>query len=427
MSVNKQYKTTKNVLFYVICTFLMFFYIYRCNLSFLGIPDQLHSLRLSAVAFVIYAIIKSLVVFGTSFKKINGQTVATRSYRSYCFLCFILFAYGYLLNLAIGVKEGNSFYDTMLNIVLFTLPVIWALTIIFDTTEEFMRVLLFVGIAQSFFIILCFIDKSFASYVDLTLNYSENEYFDSHRSGYAGGIGCITAPGVIRYSTGILACVYMYLKKHRSTYLFIFTIFAILSSMIARTGLLIDFVALLFIVRSNKNINQGVFFIVTSCIIVFILYYLVSSGKYNMFLSERYARFTILEEEGIEEGFFANYFYGEDMVIPPLKWETIGGIGMISGKSANGYSVNVDGGPLRIYASIGIVFCIFVYFFLIKELIKNSRKSKIEWNRQTLWLYFCLLLISDFKEITFFVVYPMAIFYSLSILIYKEEKQFIRQ
>jgi hypothetical protein len=147
-------------------------------------------------------------------------------------------------------------FDTMLNIVLFGIPVYWAHKRIYSKLDDFMSVLLYATIIQTFFIILCLYDTNFAALMDLTFNYVEdgNNRIERLREGYAGGIGCIAAPGAILYSLGVLACSYLFVKRKKWYFFLLLSVFLLISSMIARTGLLIDMVCVLYIlIQSNAT------------------------------------------------------------------------------------------------------------------------------------------------------------------------------
>lgn len=394
------------------------------NLSIFGLPAQLHSLRLSAMIIVFWGVVKFIKNNHIAYFDKNNPTY--RSWVSYVKVIIALFIYSILLMILIGKGDGFTFFDCMLNIVLFTLPVTWAFTKIFDNVSQFMHVLLFVGILQSLIIIYCLLDDSFALFLDLTFNVSETDYTAVHRGGYAGGLGCITAPGVIKYSTGLIACVYLYVRDNKVRYFIIFTVFAILSSMIARTGILIDIACLVAIVLSQNNVRKFAMFLIVLCAIIVVICTILSSGNLDSFLSERYARVMNLQETGVKEGFFNHYFNGEDTSFPPLNFDMILGTGVVSGKSANGYIINVDGGPLRVYSAVGIIFFILVYYFLLKQLIRIPNFLTTKAAKITMRLYMVILLISDFKEITFFVVYTMCIFYTCALLFSKDNKIYIQ-
>lgn len=207
------------------------------------------------------------------------------------------------------------------------------------------------------------------------------------------------------------------LKKRNPFYLLSFIVFAILSSMIARTGILIDAVCLLFLLKGVRGSNQTSLFIVFGVLMFFLNYLVISSGKYDVLLSERYQRVNMLQETGLKKVFFDHYFKGEDTEFPPLNADMFLGTGIVSGKSGNGYIINVDGGPLRLYSAIGMFFCIFIYVFIFLQLRKIAKSVQEDNNRLVLWLYMCVLLLGDFKEMTFFhSVFVMYIFHHIYII-----------
>ena len=97
------------------------------------------------------------------------------------------------------------------------------------------------------------------------------------------------------------------------------------------------------------------------------------------------------------------------------------GVGVTSGISANGYRVNVDGGPLRQYSAIGILGCILFYFFVMRNQVKTISLLRNKNNRHILWLLFLCLFISEWKEVTYMALWPLMFFFFISYLLQVEE------
>lgn len=388
-------------------------YIYMFRTTTFGLSDQLHSQRIAAVCLVIYGLFASYYRKDKTRKEYSPYTYG--QYRRYIIMTVILLGYGFLMMITLGKGNGNNFYDAMLNILIFTIPVIWSLTKIYDNLDDFMIVLTWIGIVQSIIIIYSLVDESFATMIDILYNDTmESDYSAGHRSGYAGGLGCITAPGAIKYATGLIAVSYLYVTKKRSYLLVVFAIFAILCSMIARTGLLFDLCCGLYIIKQSMKKGSFATLVIPLALIVYFIYSQVSTGQYDAFLSERYKRMQDLQQSGVNESFLQAYFSGS---YPPLCADTFFGVGMVSGISGNGYLVQIDGGPLRIYSAIGLLFSVLAYWFLLKIMIKNIKLLNNGNDKNLMWLIIAIYIIADFKEMTFFIVWPMCIYFVIAILL----------
>lgn len=388
-------------------------YVYQIKLSTFGIPEQLISPRLAAICLMAFG----LLFFFKQIRKKNTKysPMASKEFRKYALIMLLLTGYGYLLYMSIGIREGDSFFVTMANICLFTLPVIWILTKIFKNIDDFFITLVLVGVVQSVLIIICLIDKSFAALLDFTFN---DTYSPNLRGGYAGGLSCIAALGMIRYSVSILAVCYLYIKYKKVYLLLLFSIFAVIASMIARTGVIIDLICIVFIVACSANSKMLLRLLIPAFLIALVVYLILDTGNYNEFLSERYSRMSNLKETGLRKNFFDGYFSGSYI---PLEFETLFGVGVVSGMSGNGYLVNIDGGFLRIYSAIGPILSICVYAYLYRTILKTSSIFARKSEKYFMWLFFAFLVIADFKEITFFLVYPMCIFFVSAILMEREQ------
>ena len=385
------------------------------SLSTFGLPYELHSQRVSAVCIFLYGLYCC-----SKNKKSLFRVKSSRDFVQYTIMCIMLLLYSFILLAIVGKKEGDHMFETMANICLFTLPVTWGLVNIFDNIEEFMKTLVIVGLIQSVIICYCLVDESFAFMLDVSFNdVGGSDYSSGHRSGYAGGLGCITAPGVIKYSTGLLAVCYLYNKTRKSYLLVIFLLFSILSSMIARTGLLIDVVCLAYIIKTSAKTKQMIGFIIPIVFLSLLVYSLVSSGNYDDFIAERYRRMADLNEGGVDS-FFGGYFSGS---FPDLSFRSFClGVGMVSGISGTGDIVHVDGGPLRIYSAIGFIFTVCVYLFFIKIMCKNIFKQRCLDDKLFMLTVLFVYFIAEFKEFTFFTIWAMSIYFCIVLLINRTNK-----
>ena len=338
-------------------------------------------------------------------------------------LWIILLVYSFLLIALYGMGNGLNISTQLINIFLFGFTALWAWNRIFDSFDDIMRTLLYVGILQAFFICLCLAIPSFSSMLDITLNATEERDFfemQMRRDYYAGGVGCIAAPGMIRYSVSMVAAVYVYCKRKNLLNLALYIYLGIVGTMIARTGLVMFAVSLVFLlIMATKNKR----FISTSLLLILfsiLLVNMVDTGKYDSFISERFKRYISLSEDRGEE-FFTEYFSGENTMIPPLNSGTFWGGGLLSGTSGNGYTVHVDGGFLRLYAAIGVLGVMAFYFFNIKYMYKASSNIKERNVKLTCLLFLLILLIGETKENVLIMGWSVSLYYVSVLCAYKSQ------
>lgn len=403
----------RSVAFYIYYTFLLFFFLYQANLSFLGLPSQLHSSRLSVILLVVSA---SIIVLKNNnrgrFSVFSMSSVIT-TLRLFVFLLF----YGLIISLLIGFGEGDNIVVTLLNYFILAIPSFWAFSKIFHTADEFIKILFYVGVIQSVFVLLSVLSPSFATALYLTVNVSDNiDYqFADLLDNYAGGIGCITSSGVVRYSTGMAACVYLYLKKKSPVYLLCFTFMSVIAAMIARTGLLYVITGVIFIMVGSLKSRSFLKVVLAIGIVGILSINLLTDERYKDFFHDRYARFEILKDDK-GKSFFENYFHGEDTRVPPLNFETFFGTSILSGESGNGYVVNVDGGPLRLYSAVGVLMCLVFYWVFFKVMLKTAKYTYNQELKLFLILLMICFVIAELKEQFLLLPWPTVFFYILAYL-----------
>lgn len=392
---------------YILYTFLLFLFIYQFRLEFIGLPASIHSTRIGAVGIVILGIFKN--------NKNNRNIYVITGVYAYLKLCIVILLYGFLLLFGVGKGSGMHITDAILNNLIITIPVIWGLTRIFDDLDSFLEILVCVGIIQSIFIIVCLISEPFQLIIDYAVNNTESETHDILilRKGYAGGVGCITADGMIRYTTGILATSYLYVKRQKMIYMLLFAVFAVLNPMIARTGLIMDVFCFIYICLGfykNGNFLKYLFYVF---IVIGTLFMIVSSGKYDSFIEERFHRFKDFKDYGLNEAFFGGYFGGQ---IPALVDNFVWGTGILSGTASNGVEVHVDGGPFRIYSAAGFIETVVIYLVLFKMIIKNINIQNLKRDKYFMFLLMMFFIVADVKEITFFLAWPLAFYFTIAVL-----------
>lgn len=408
-----QRKKTMSLLALIFYSIVTFFYIYQVSFSFLGVPAALHSRRIAAVILIFCGIVANTKSYKT--KLPNG--LYKKNLQKYIYLCVFITVFSFIQLRTIGKIEGVHLFDAMLNIALFGLPVFWAFTKVYSSLDDLMHVLIIITAIQTVIIVLCLSSDSFATLMDITFNYSEKDEGNGFlRSSYAGGIGCIAAPGAILYSLGLFASSYLYVSKRKGFYLLLFSIYAIVSTMIARTGLLFDIICVLYILKEGRSFKKALAFIIPGMVLLILVFGFISSNSKAGFLDDRYKRYLSLKEEGLREGFLESYFRDDETYYPSLSVETLFGTGMLYGKSGRGDIVHVDGGPLRIYSAIGIVLAIIVYLIIINILLNTSRLIYKEKKQHYLLAFSFILLVADFKEPTFFTVWPLPVFFTMAYL-----------
>ena len=400
----------RSVIFYIYYTFLIFFFLYQANLSFLGLPPQLHSSRLSMVVLALSALMIVVRNNNRGKSRIFSMAPVRKTLRLFAGLLL----YGLFISLLIGFGKGHNIVVTLLNFFIITIPSLWAFSIIFKTADEFINILFYVGLAQSVFVLLSVLSPSFATALSLTVNVSDMEdyQFIDMLENYAGGIGCISSIGVVRYSTGMAACVYLYLKKKSPAYLLWLAFMSVIAAMIARTGLIYVIMCFVFIMVGGLKSHSFIKVVLAISIVGLITVGLLTNEKYEDFFQARYARF---EELGEDKGqsFFDNYFHGEDTRIPPLNSETFFGTAILSGKSGNGYAVNVDGGPLRMYSAVGIIMCVVFYWIFFRTMLITASRTYDQEVKLFLLLLILCFVVAEFKEQFLLSSCPTVFFYTI--------------
>lgn len=400
---------------------LMFMYIYDTNLSVFGLPTIVTTRRLVVLGLLVYVIIKK------GFKK----TFSSKDFGNcwspfYKIILFIYFIFGYSLFLLILVGRGNGehIYEISLRFLLFGVLPIFLFKELFRSLDEFMIAILMATLIQSMFVVYSLVDPLFGVMLDSTFALDE-DYVTRHRTGYAGGLNCITAPGCLKFSMGLIAAAYFCMKNKSLIYYILFIFLSVVATMIARTGLLLSFCGLMVILYGGAK-QGGVKLIANTllplCVVGGALYYFADSGGFEDLFNFKRLQ-NLFEGGGSDDGFFGAYFAGDDTRIPALSFDTIIGIGITSGVSGSGIPINVDGGFLRIYGAIGIIVCILFYCLFFSQLFAIERRIKIQIVRLTALYFIMVILIGEFKEFTIFSQYMVGIFFTI-VALSQENKSF---
>ena len=401
----------KSVFWYALMSFLMFFYIYEFNFDAFGLSTYLTSRRVSVFILIILA-------FFSGKKFFWPQGIAKKTLNTVIWFHVFLFIYSLVLLALVGRGTGSHVSDSILRLFLFGILPVFCFLQLFDSVEEFLYVVLIATLVQAGFILASLANPAFGEMLDITFSSGDNtEYLMGHRSGYAGGIACITAPGCLRFSMGVVAAFYFAIKRNAFIPLLVFIVLSIIGTMVARTGMFIGLIGLIII-----SIRQGAnnFFKYILIVILAFLAFLFFNNQIDII---EYFDFHRLEDLLFGTGgtdFVEGYFSGESTHIPPLTAEMVlYGTGIDSGVSGTGIQVNVDGGFLRLYAAYGLIICVLFYFVMFKCFLKNAYGTKDNIIKTTLLFFIIVILIGEMKEYTIYQQYMVGLFFTCSALVNK--------
>lgn len=399
---------------------ILFFYIYQCSWLFLGLPPSITSQRIVVVMLLL------ALPFISKHNQSKMKNYAGHSFRLFLFLNLFFLLYSFLLIAIIGWGNGMNIVIVLLNVLSLCFLGGWLLLNIFDTLDEFFSVLLIVTIIQCIIVWLCTINPDFGLKVDSL--FGQEEYFQEARRGYAGGISCITSSGAIRLSLGLIAALYFIVSGEKKfIYFIIYFFIGLTASMVARTGLVFTLTGLFcLLLYSFRQLKLSTFLtlIVAVLLLIGILYWLLFI-QFPTFFQETFSRMLYLFEVGIDVAFMDGYLDSDTTYVPSLE-EAFWGTGMTSGVSGNGIKVNVDGGVRRLYAGYGLPNTVLFYGSFVWMGIKMFVKLKDRPHRFLLFVFFFFLAISEFKEPTFYNSYTLGMFYIFTVLLFDDEKKYVK-
>lgn len=410
-------KVVKGMISFIIKTFLLFFYIY--NTPIIGLPTFAPTIRITSVAFLF------IYLLGT-YKKMHPFFCVSRQFCNQTYGGIVVLSiYALLLYMFVGAGTGTHILPTMINMITCSMIVVYLLPKIYNDIEEFMYSLFWVSIIQSIFIWLSILFPVVLDILDSIFLYNI-EHAELRELNYAGGLACTAAPGAIKYSFGLICCLYMLRKKHSGLYVFIYLIFVLTGSMVARTSFLLGLIGLFFmpiIARKDGNNKKIVGFVFSLVITLGFIYYLIMTN--TSFFAEQFLRLTYLFDVGIDDAFLRFYVDGAETAIPPISEKTIWGTGVYSGMSANGVFVNADGGFVKNYVALGLISVTICYILFFISTYRLSLKYRFV-NNKYLMLYFAIyMLLSEFKEWILLDMYMLCIYFTIAILLEKQEKTII--
>ena len=402
----------------IISTILLFFYIYEFNFQVFGFPTFITSRRVSVLLFVVLLACRSIVKHNGKLRIVPTGGCVASCIRTHAILQFVMLVYSCMLIFIIGTGEGESIVIDIVQYLLFSIFPIVLFYSYYDNLDCFMNAILFVTIIQTIIIIICLWSSDFAYALDHTFATGETlEYITSHRDEYAGGLACITAPGAFKYSLGLIACVYFSLKKKKTRYLIAYFAFSVVITMIARTGFFIALIGLLVIlVGTGRSRKGGSSFkvLLSAALILLVAVFALYMLDLQAFFDSRYQRLFALFENGLRAEFLDYYFSGENIgnVYVAINSETFWGIGITSGTSGNGVTVNVDGGFLRLIAALGVPMAVIFYVSFAFVLYRLQRNIGSKLHKSTMLFFIIVLLMAEFKEYTIYAQYMPCILFT---------------
>lgn len=411
------------VLAFFLKTIIMFLYIFEFSFDAWGFPSFVTSRRVAILIVLLYLIIHS-VFHGGVFR--IGLPNCYSSFKLKRFLYFNLFLLLYTTVLYVFIGgTGELALEGIIRLILFGLFPILLFYMLFKDVDELMNAVLLAIVIQSIIICICLASPSFSEMIDKIFVSPGSDYVLTHRSEYAGGIACVTAPGLLKFSMGIVACLYKVLSTKKQWYMLLYFFLAIVGTLIARTGLFVSLagiaVMMWYFIKEQKSIHL-VKFIIGILLVCGLIVLIINYFDLWELLAFRLRRFSKLSN-GIAQGFMVGYFHGENNSYPPLSIKTIIGTGIVSGISNNGVNINADGGFYRLYAAFGLPLCIVFYISFFVNSVKIANRSVNNAIKFTLLFFVLVFAIGEFKEYTIYMQYMVCIFYTISLLARKDDKR----
>lgn len=397
---------------------LLFLYIFEFNLAGWGFPTYVTSRRIAILGFIFLLIAINII----SREKILFFKIPPLYKFKYLkwtiWYNLLLLVYAGVLFACIG-GTGDYFHDCIMRLILFGLIPCLIIYNVYESLSEFFDTVIYAITFQSLIIAACLCSSDFATMIDSYFAASEsvNEYVVGHRGGYAGGIACITAPGLLKFSIGYVACIYKYLQTRNFSFLLIYFIYAIIGTMIARTGLLISVVCIFWLYKSTGTFKDAFRLSLFSAFAFVLLIVVIIYFDLGDFFLTRFKRFEQFEY-GLDYAFFDAYFQTNDLYRMYLPLESISLLGtdIISGYSNAGYYISVDGEILRLYCAIGIPLCVIslllmylIFFDIIKNTSSLAKKVSIQ-------AYVIIIFLGQIKELMIYQQYPLFLLFAIYFL-----------
>lgn len=380
--------------------------------------------RLAVVLlFFAVAVIFSKKVSFNSSNSINRTAIKIVRFQIF------LFAYTCVILLVRGRGTGESLIEVIANFLIFGGSLYILLTLFFDDANQLIDSLFIIVFFQCVVIALCLFSHDFGSFVDNVFN--QNSFFNypiKRIEGYAAGIACITSTGAMGLSLGLIACVYKIIHKRNILfYSIMYLVFSFVMTAVARTGLVLSLVGIVVLFISsifikNKSFLKVFFSLLLALGLVACFIYL--TGLYSQ-LPSIFHRLLRIKENGLYDAFFADYYYHDTTYIPELNWNTIWGIGIVSGVSGDGIRINADGGFFRAYAAMGLLLAIMHYLVLLVTALLSAYYIKDKRKRIVAYLLIVFLIVGEYKEPFIYSRYMLVIFLVFCFLCVRMNKKYL--
>lgn len=418
MTLQKYQIINLKMILKIIKSFLLFLYIFEFNLAGWGFPTYVTSRRIAILGFIFLFMVINIISRGKRFTFRIPPLFKFKYLKWTIWYNFLLLIYACVIFVCIG-GTGDYFHDCIMRLILFGLIPCLIIYNVYESLSEFFDTVIYAITFQSLIIGACLYSSDFANMIDSYFAASEsvNEYVVGHRGGYAGGIACITAPGLLKFSIGYVACIYKYLQTRNFSFLLIYFVYAVIGTMIARTGLLISVVCIFWLYKSTgtfKDIFRLSLFSAFAFVLLIVVIIYFDLGDFFLTRFKRFEQF----EYGLDYAFFNAYFQTNDLYRAYLPLDSISLLGtdIISGYSNAGYYISVDGEILRLYCAIGIPLCaisLLLMYLMFFDIIKNTSSLA---KKVSIQAYVIIIFLGQIKELMIYQQYPLFLLFGIFFL-----------
>lgn len=384
-------KVKKIKLTTVINVLIMFFFIF--DIAFIGIPTVFSTRKISALCMLI-KIMKKKVNDNSCKRDLNIVTKLI--------ICLILILiYIFIISLIQNsIFNINSILSRLIFMIVYLFIGIFYSIRVYSGVIPFMRDIMSSLLIQSVIIYIEFISLPFKIF--LTSFIANPGNVDFIRTDRGTGLGAEAGFLTLLLFMGVFCCNYFIIMYgFKKKYVILELIYVIAMFAVGRTGIyasiVLILVSLAYSVFNNKQCINFLKYII-AVIILFIIAIIIVQ---NFISVEQYMRFSSRFLSGLLD--FSNdgsTIQIQNMVIPPLSFDTVIGTGIYRGILPNGALLWHDGGYIQSYASLGIVCCSIFYISIISTFFKLRKNLAKKDNLQKLLIdtYFILLLICEYKE-----------------------------
>lgn len=406
---------------------LLFFFLFDIYFSeAFGLPTWFTSRRLSLILMLIVAISNG------KFRVISQIVTSQKSVVNIIMLHVFLLSYSVVILLIAGWGIGEHI---LIHIIKFLIIAIFGAEVFcnfFDNLDEMFKALVVVTTIQAIFIISFLFFGPIQQVIDNFIGMGDI-YLKFRSSGYATGIACVAAMGVLRMTPGIAACIYyiLYDKAHSGKWIILFSFLALSAIMLARTGLIIVGLGL-FVLLNRARKESGRLFVKIICGLLMLsllticsIYFFNLEDKILIFLS----RTIRLLNKGLGDDFFITYFgkgTNSSTVFPELTWKIFLGTGIMRGTSGNGVQIHADGGYICLLVGYGIPIALFFYVFMFKNMYRSLERLENKNFKTVMFFMLVYIFIGEAKEFFIYDNFAISIFFSL-LLLYDKDKYLTRE